>query len=63
MNVWEKYEGKKVFLRTNKNRVYSGVIKEIADVGNGIIFISLINSLGQWTTVVGSEITEIKEER
>ena len=62
-NVWSKYEGKKVFLRTNKDRVYSGVIKEVADVGNGIIFISLISSVtGKWTTIVSSEIIEIKEE-
>ena len=62
MDVWSKYEGKKIFLRTNKDRVYNGVVKEVADVGDGVIFISIIRYDGKWVTVVASEIVEIKEE-
>ena len=62
MDVWSKYEGKKVFLRTNKDRVYSGVVKEVADIGDGVIFISLITYKNQWVTIIASEIVEIKEE-
>ena len=32
MNVLTKYEGKKVFLRTNKDRTYSGIVKEVVDI-------------------------------
>ena len=62
MDVWSKYEGRKIFLRTNKNRTYSGIVKEVADVGDGVIFISLIRYDGKWVTVTASEIVEIKEE-
>jgi len=62
MDVWKKYEGKKVFLRTNKNRVYSGVVKDISDVGNDVVFISLIDIKGDWVTISINEIVEIKEE-
>lgn len=62
MNIWQKYEGKKVFIRTSKERIYIGVIKEIADVGDNIFFISLTTRNG-WATIVASEIVEIKEEK
>lgn len=59
---WKGWEGKRVFLRTNKSKVYSGVVKEVADVGDGVIFFSIIDKFGSWVTVVVSEIIEIKEE-
>lgn len=62
MSVWDKYEGRKVFLRTNKDRTYYGVVKEIVDAGDGVIFISIVRYDGMWTTVLTSEIVEIKEE-
>jgi ribosome maturation factor RimP len=59
---WEKWEGKKVFLRTDKDKVFSGIVKEVADIGDGIIFISLIDRFGLWITVPVSKIAELKEE-
>ena len=62
MNVWEKYVGKKVFLRTNNQRTYSGIVQEAIDVGDGLIFISLITAQGKWVTVTAQDIVEIKQE-
>lgn len=63
MDVWEKYVGKKVFLRTNNHRTYSGIIKEVVGVGDGLIFISLVTThQSKWVTVAAHEIVEIKEE-
>ena len=62
-NMWSMYVGKKVFLRTNKERIYIGIVKEVVDVGSGVIFISMITiKEGRWVTVTSSEIAEIKEE-
>lgn len=59
---WNVWIGKQIFLRTNKDKVYSGIVKEVADVGDGIIFLSLLDKFGQWVTVTVKEIVEIKEE-
>lgn len=61
MNVWKEYLGKKIFLRTVKDRIYIGVVKDITDLGDNIIFFSLTTSKG-WVTVLARDIAEIKEE-
>ncbi len=43
MDGWKRYVGKKVFLRTKYNRVYSGKVISIDDKDSNIIFISLID--------------------
>lgn len=63
MNVWQRYEGKKVFILTIKSRTYSGIVEEIVDTGDGITWITIINSKdGKFATFLASEISEIKEE-
>lgn len=62
MDGWNKWQGRRIFLRTNKDRVYTGVVQEIADCGDDLIFLSLIDKFGAWVTVIVSEIVEIKEE-
>lgn len=59
---WKRWEGLKVFIRTKSGKFYSGVVKEVADIGDGIIFISLIDKFGQWVSVTAKEIVELKEE-
>ena len=59
---WNGWTGKKIFLRTIKGKVYSGNVEDVEDIGNGIIFLSLIDKFGKLVMVVTSEIIEIKEE-
>lgn len=59
---WKEWEGRKIFLRTKSGKVYSGNVKEIADVGDGLVFISIIDKFGLWVTISTGEIIEIKEE-
>ena len=63
MDGWKKWMGKKVFIRTNKDRYYSGQVGEVVDVGDGLAFISLVDKFDMWVTVATTEIAEIKEER
>lgn len=62
MEVWNKYVGKKVFLRTKHDRVYSGKIISI-DEDDNIFYISLIDIKGNNITLIHSDIVEIKEEQ
>ena len=59
---WNGWIGKKIFLRTRKDKVYSGVVKEVQDCGDGLVFISLIDKFDNWVTVTANEIAELKEE-
>jgi small nuclear ribonucleoprotein (snRNP)-like protein len=61
MNVWQKYNGKKVFIRTSNNRTYSGIVKEIAEVKENLFLISIMY-FDKWVTLRSDEITECKEE-
>lgn len=63
MEGWNRWIGKKIFLRIKGDRVYSGVVKEVQDIGNDSFFISFIDKFGNWVTIVNSEIIEIKEEK
>lgn len=60
---WIDWERKFVFVRTGVGKVYSGVVQEVADIGDGVIFISLIDKFDNWVTLAVKEIVEIKEEK
>ena len=59
---WNKWNGKRIFVQLKTGAVYSGVVEEVADVGDGHIFISITDKFGQWITFVVNEIIKIKEE-
>lgn len=63
MDGWNRWKGKKVFIRTNRDRFYSGIVGEVIEVGEGLAFISLVDKFDMWVTISTSEIAEIKEER
>lgn len=62
MDVWNQYLGKKVFIRTKNNRVYSGIVQSVDSSSQPLHFIYLIDIKGAKVTLVHSEIIEIKEE-
>ena len=62
MDVWKEYVGKKVFLRTKNNRVYSGIVNEVSDTGEGLIFILIKDKFDKLVGFATGEILEIKEE-
>ena len=63
MEEWNHWIGKKVYIILKNNRKYSGVVNEIHDAGNGLIFISIIDKFGEWVTFSISELTSIEEEK
>jgi len=62
MDVFKGYVGKKVFVKLNSDRVYSGVIIKVSDEKNGICFITMQAEKGK-ATFVSSEIRFIQEEK
>lgn len=63
MDGWNRWIGKKVFLRLTNSRVYSGTIEEVDSSSKPIIFISLKDKFGQMVLITSSEIQEMKEEK
>lgn len=61
MDVWDRYVGKKVFLRTRNERTYSGMVLKV-EKDQHLIFITIRDNRKMLVTFVHSEITEIKEE-
>jgi hypothetical protein len=57
---WNEWVGKKVFIRTNYNKVYSGVVKYV-DAGEANL-ITIIDKYGKLVSILSNQINEIKEE-
>ena len=62
MDGWNRYDGKKVFLRLKNGRVYSGIVQNINSDDYPIVFITIKDKFNFIVTIVTSEILEIKEE-
>ena len=62
MDGWDKWKDKKVFIRTKNGRFYSGVVDEVADTGDGLIFITILDKFQKYVCFASGEIMEIKEE-
>jgi len=59
---WKDWIGKKVFVQLKSGAVYSGIVTEVEDVGDGHIFISMKDKFGKLVIFVVGEIIKIKEE-
>ncbi len=62
MDVWKKYLKKKVFVVLKNDRRYSGKLINISDIGNGLIFLSIIDIKNHLVTFTSDEIKMIQEE-
>ena len=60
---WNGWTGKKIFVQLKSGAVYSGVVTEVADTGDDVIFISIKDKFGMWVTFVANEIVKIVEEQ
>lgn len=60
-NFLARYIEKVVKINLKSGFYYQGVVKEVADVGNGLIFISIIDKRNQWVTFSSNEIISINE--
>ena len=59
---WKDWIGKKVFIRTKHNKVFSGKVKSVDSTDSLLTLIYLIDKFGLSVMVVSAEIVEIKEE-
>ena len=55
-------EGKKVYVILKSNRQYSGIVNEVHDSGNGLIFVDLTDKFGKAVVFSLAEIELIEEE-
>ena len=65
---WKDWIGKKIFVRLNSNKVYSGVILEVEWIGSDsynqdYYFFTMRDKFGEIVGFPNKEILEIKEER
>ena len=60
-NIWNKWKDKRVFIKTINNRSYSGVVINITDIGNGVMFISIKDRFGKLIDFSINEISRIEE--
>jgi len=59
---WKDWIGKAIFVKLKSGSVYSGTVEEVSDMGNNLVFISIIDKYGKWVTFTTSEIIKIVEE-
>jgi len=60
---WSVWIGKKVFLRTNRGYIYSGIVKDVESDKQGLILITLTDKFDKLVCFSSGEILEIREER
>ena len=58
-NIWVK---KKVFIRLNNKKVFSGIIIDVFSTNELLVWITLIDKYKKRVTILHTEIVEIKEE-
>lgn len=56
------YLGKRVYIITRGQRNYSGVVIEVDDRDNKLVFLTIIDKFNKKVTFLASELAEIKEE-
>jgi small nuclear ribonucleoprotein (snRNP)-like protein len=60
---WMEWNGRRIFLRTRNNKVYSGIVVDVDKTDETIIFLTITDKFNNKVTFATSEIVEIKEER
>ena len=63
MDGWSYYVKKKVYIVLKNKRVYSGIIDAVEIVGNGIVWITLIDKFGMRITISTGEVDLVEEEK
>jgi len=61
-NAFDFYLNKRVYVRLKSGRYYTGKVIEVADVGNGLIFITLIDKFNSHIVFSSNEIEVLEEE-
>jgi len=59
---WNIWKGKKVFIRTSFEKVYSGIIKEVWEERPNVWMIQLIDKFDKNVVLLSNQIYELKEE-
>ena len=57
------FKGKKVYLILKNKRVYSGIVEEVEDVGDGLIFITIIDKFNRRIVFTTGELEVMEEEK
>ena len=57
-----RYLNKVVFIQTESGRNYSGILKEVHNSGNKLIWVSILDKFNKWVTFEIKEIKLIEED-
>ena len=60
---FRKYIKKKVFIVLKNGNQFNGIVEEVNDVGDDIIFISITDKYNKWFTFQANEIELIQEKK
>ena len=62
MDVWKKYEGRKIFVILKNQRKYSGTCIEAADAGGNLVLFTINDKFGNNVSFWISEVEVIQME-
>lgn len=60
---WTTWKDKKIFLQLKTGRKYTGIVTDIVDTGDGLIFLEIIDKFGKRVMFTTGELVSIEEER
>jgi hypothetical protein len=58
---WKDMMGKTIFVKLKSGYQYSGVVSEIADTGDGFIWVHIIDKFNKLVVFLTTEIVELVE--
>ena len=61
-NSWNDWKGKQVYVILKNKRRYTGLITDISNIGDGSVFIKLLDKFDKNVGFLSSEIEVIQEE-
>jgi small nuclear ribonucleoprotein (snRNP)-like protein len=63
MDGFNYFVKKKVFIILKNKREYTGIVNDIEDLGNGLLFIHFTDKFGQRIIFASGEIEVMEEEK
>jgi len=60
---WKDWIGKRIFVQLKNGSVYSGIVQDVDENSNPLIFFTITDKFGATITFVHSEILKIVEEK
>jgi len=60
--IWSELVGKNIFVKLKSGSIFNGSVTEVADTGDGLIWIHIVDKFGKLVVFLTHEIVELKEK-